>query len=174
MYDKSRMNIEKYHHFYRGFLKYLKQYKIRRIIVSSLETETRFLQDAIYYIKNLSRKDYEYLQTLMNQMLDIQLIKNKKIIKVETNSSASRNILEALRKQRKDLFTFTRAEEKTHDSSRDVCLILADIYFRDTVDYDDKKTISSIKEYCMDDVMDDLELLYSYEMLNKSSVLRTD
>ena len=168
--DKSKANTLVYKNFYKKFLRNLKKYKIRRIIVSSLETETRFLQDLIYYIEDLSRKDYEYIQNLMSHMLDIQLVKNQNIIDINIKSCASRNILEELRAQRKDLFTYTREEDKTHDSSRNISLKLGEVYFKDNVDYKDKLELNEIKEYCFDDVYDDLELLYCYEMLSKSSV----
>ena len=59
---KSKHKFQNNKMFYSKFLNRIKDFKVKRIIVSGLETEMHFFQDCIYYIDDLSRKDYELIQ----------------------------------------------------------------------------------------------------------------
>jgi|GEM_PF-2999347 len=163
--------------FYSNFFLTLRKYRIRNIVVSGVDTERNFLQDCLYYLSSsgdFSRKDYEYLQKLLNNLTDVQLIKRNGIIKTGTNKSASRTILEEIKNFRNDLFYYFRKYQKDTTSSSYICDQLITIYVEK---YDGSKKllnmlVSEIREYCMDDVYDDFELMYSYMTLQNSSVYK--
>lgn len=168
--DKTWKHSKIFEQFYSDFIKKLKENKINTIIVSGLDTETNFLLDAIYYVKNLNRKDFEYIEREFNHLLDIQLIGKSDILLSDTKKLASRNINDNLHAFRSDIFVHQREGKKDLESSHKVSLDLESIYFRPNLEIDRNKKIDEIRKHCFSDIFDDFELFYSYELLSKSSI----
>lgn len=145
--DKTKNNSQDIKNFYMGFLRNIIKHKVTRIVVSALETETNFFQDCIYYLDKLNRKDYETLQHLFNNLVDIQTVKREEIINMDINSSSSRSILAELNTIRKDLFPYTRKSDKDGRTSLKVSESLVSIYFRNKTD-NAKEIIGDITQHC--------------------------
>lgn len=169
--DKSKSNTFAYSVFYKKFLDRLKSYKIQTIIVSGLDTEINFLLDLVYYIKDLSRLDYEYIQYLFNNIIDIQSVKKNNVIVTDNKKLSSRNINQALKDFRSDIFSYTRNGNKDCDTSHNISTKLQKLYLEKIKDIDFELEISKIRSHCYQDVFDDLELFYAYELLSRSSIL---
>jgi radical S-adenosyl methionine domain-containing protein 2 len=159
--------------FFRTFFKTLKRHKITDIVVSGIDTERNFIQDCIYYIgSELNRKDYEFLQKLLNNLHDIQSVKRNGVFSTESNKTASRSVLDELHAKRPDLFYYTRDYNKDGKSSLTIAKLLIDLY----IEYTDmdiqflENSIQTIRDYCLDDVYDDFELAYIYEGLLQTTI----
>ena len=168
--DKSKDETQEMNRFYKTFVERLKKNKVKYIIVSGLETETHFFQDCIYYVNDLARTDFETLQRLINNLVDIQDVKKNSIIQLDCNKKATRTILEELHNMRSDLFPYTRKTFKDSSTSREVSNTLCNIYLNDQINMDIEQELAKIRRHCYQDVLDDYELLYCYELINKSSV----
>jgi radical S-adenosyl methionine domain-containing protein 2 len=155
-----------YKRFYRGFLSQIDKYNIQSIFVSGEKTESSFLIDALFHIDDLSRMEYELLHDLLLNIYDVQSIARQLVIKTTNNQIASRNILKYLHDSRPDLFVYTRKVEKNGKSSYEISKLLLKIYCSDITNSEfSNVAIQQIAKYCFDDVYDDYELLYAYEML---------
>jgi molybdenum cofactor biosynthesis enzyme MoaA len=171
--ENTNSNSDVYVKFYLNFFDMIMKNKIRKIVVSGIDTERNFLEDCLYYISSkISRKEYEKIQSLLNNLLDIQVVKTSNIIESNNNSCASRRILESLHQSRPDLFLYTRSIFKDSESSFDICKVLIDIYFEGFKQNEIflNKCIEMVKEYCLDDVYDDFELAYIYEGIMHTSI----
>lgn len=168
--DKGEKNP--YGLFYKRFCDIVLNGKIKQILVSGTETERNFLMDCIYYNEELSRRDYDKLQNFIIGLVDIHSIIEKEILSYSSKKSASRTVLSYLRQYRPDLFYYTRKEYKDSNSSWSISNQLLSMYHKMTnMAYAlSNKTIKDIENYCFDDVYDDFELVYAYELLNKSSI----
>ena len=160
-----------YKDFYQKFFKRLWEINPATILASGLDTEKNFLMDCVYYA-DLNRNEYEFLQTQINHMSDIQTIARKDILQIGTKKHSSRLLLQQLNSIREDLFTYTRNELKDHISSGKISQALLNVYHNQHDEHAIllKRRLEMIGEYCLTDVYDDYELLFSYEMLVRSSV----
>lgn len=168
-YDKSKGNTNCYKEFYIKFLMRLKKHKIRSIVVSGKDTETNFFQDMIYYLTDLPRKDFEYLQKLFNNLIDIQLVKRSSYFENLSKKTASRTVLEELHNYRSDIFTYTRANYKGSSTSKDVSEVIGKLFIDSSIP-DSEQTLADIRRHCYQDVLDDYEMYSAYELLFRSSV----
>lgn len=153
--------------FYTNVVRTLIDNKIGLIVVSGIESELTFFEEMLYY-GNMNRIEFEYVKTLMNNMLDIQSIKKDKILHIDTSKFASRSILQTLNEYRSDLFPFTRFNEKDGASSRHVSIDLLSLYLLSNK-YTESQLATEIDynlKYCLDDVYDDYKLLYAYSSMS--------
>lgn len=153
--------------FYTNIVRTLIENKIGLIVVSGIESELTFFEEMLYY-GNMNRIEFEYVKTLMNNMLDIQSIKKDKILHMDTSKFASRSILQTLNEYRSDLFPFTRFNEKDGASSRHVSIDLLSLYLLSNK-YTESQLAAEIDynlKYCLDDVYDDYKLLYAYSSMS--------
>lgn len=168
--DKTYGNYQIFDEFYTRFLELLKEHNIGSIIVSCKDNECDFLMNALYYIKKLSRKDFERISKLFHDVIDIQNVKKNNILQTNSNKISSRNVNSELNKYRSDIFLHTRDGNKDSESSHNVSKILEKVYLDSETNIDKSQNIEKIEEYCFKDIFDDYELFCSYELLAKSSI----
>ena len=168
--DKIKTQPIAFKNFYEKFVVRLKEHKIKKIIVSNKDTERNFFQDCIYYCENLTRRDYEMLQKLFNNLIDIQMVKLKDVIANRSPKTASRAILDLLHQWKSDIFLYTRPSRKAIDTSMNISEILAEVYLNNTPYFEAETLMAEVRRHCYQDVIDDYELMYAYELLNKSTI----
>ena len=156
--DKTVLSV-----FYKKIVRIIINSRIGLVVSSAMESEKAFFQEMIYY-GNLSRKEYEYITELMNNMFDIQSIKTEGILRINSEKIASRNILQLLSDYRSDLFVYGRNGDKDLFSSGRVSNELVKVYLEHKKLSDDTITRIMAKniEYCFEDVYDDLKLYKTY------------
>lgn len=152
--------------FYKEAARSIIDSKIGLVVSSAGESEQLFFQEMIYY-GNLSRKDYEYISDLMNNIFDIQMIAREGILEIESNVQASRRVLEYLHNYKSDLFPYIRNGEKDSDSSFSVSKELSKIYL-EPLKFTSEQILEKLDKYthyCLEDVFDDYKLFKTYHSM---------
>lgn len=134
---------------YNHFFKYVKTNQIEYLVVSGGVLEKRFIENMVYYLRDqLSLEDVRYLFRLKEQMIDIQLVLDKR--------HNSNKVLAELGEIFPDLATYFRRSDKL---SIKINFILDGLIFGPKTNL---PMLNRIIDYCFEDVYADFELFRLY------------